>query len=153
MYSDVEGNNVTLQRQENKKSFGEQINGLPSKTDTRGNKNSSSQTWIIQENNEMQQDGMTISFTKQESNQYSYWNILHCFTIIASTVALTAPIHLFPQHNVIDFPEYWYEIMPAVSASFLLYLLIIAILRFGIFFPDVVALRTMMMMRVMLHLL
>ena len=144
MYSDVEGNNVTSQGQENRKNFGEQIKDLPSKSDIRGNKNSSNQTWIVRDDNDMQNNGMSKSSMEQESNQCSYWNLLHCFTIIASTVALTAPIHLFPQHNVIDYQEYWYEIMPAVSASFLLYLLIIAILRFGIFFPEVVALRTIL---------
>ena len=113
-------------------------NELSMKHDKGFQKNSNSQTWISGPQN----DGINQSLTEEERSGFSYWNFLHCFTIIASTVALTAPIHLFPQHNVIDLQEYWYEIMPAVSASFLLYLLIIAILRFDIFFPDVPELRT-----------
>ena len=68
------------------------------------------------------------------ANKCSHWNILYSLVILASSVVLTSPIHLMPQHNAVESPEYWYEFMITTTMTFLLYLLLIAILRFKIFF-------------------
>ena len=52
----------------------------------------------------------------------SLWNCLYILVIFISSITFSIPILVFPQHNSIDHPEYWYEniIISCLTALFTL---------------------------------
>ena len=59
-----------------------------------------------------------ISKTKNDG----YSNLLYFFLVIPSCVLLPFAIIIIPVHNVVEFPEYWYETMMIVNLSLNVYL-------------------------------
>ena len=68
---------------------------------------------------------------------WSYWSLCYALFALVICIVFTIPITLIPQHNVIESPEYWYEMMIPTTLCVLLYWSILAILRFKVFFEDI----------------
>ena len=43
----------------------------------------------------------------------SYWNGLYVIMFLACVVLFSSPAIVFPMHNAIEFPKYWYELLLA----------------------------------------
>ena len=41
----------------------------------------------------------------------SYWNCLHSLSILFACILYTSCLTLFPRHNTILYPDYWYELL------------------------------------------
>ena len=52
---------------------------------------------------------------------WSYWSLCYAFFALIICIVFTIPITLIPQHNVIESPEYWYEMMIPTTLCVLLY--------------------------------
>ena len=46
-------------------------------------------------------------------SKVSYWNGLYAIIFLACIVLFSSPVILFPMHNAIEFPKYWYELLLA----------------------------------------
>ena len=68
---------------------------------------------------------------------WSYWSLCYALFALVICIVFTIPITLIPQHNVIESPEYWYEMMIPTTLCVLLYWSILAIMRFKVFFEDI----------------
>ena len=80
-----------------------------------------------------QADNYTISMT----NNGGYSKLLCCFLILPCCVLLPFAIILIPQHNLVEFPEYWYETMIIANLSLNTYFVFISHLRYKTFFRDI----------------
>ena len=78
----------------------------------------------------------------QLENDWSYWDLLYAMAALAICLAFTIPITLIPQHNAIESPEYWYELMMPTTVCVLLYWSVLAVMRFMVFFKDIQSLAT-----------
>ena len=47
----------------------------------------------------------------QMPKEVSYINGLHIFSVVAFCILLSSPVILIPQHDAIQFHEYWYEVL------------------------------------------
>ena len=72
-----------------------------------------------------------------ELNDWSYWNISYAGLAILCCSIFVCPMTLVPQHDVIIFPEYWYEFMITTTCCVLTYWTILAMMRFKVFFQDI----------------
>ena len=66
----------------------------------------------------LKQRSRQMYLTLQTSTHSSYWNIFHFISIIAFCLVLSSPLILFPQHNAIKNPKYWYEGVIVVQFSY-----------------------------------
>jgi hypothetical protein len=46
-------------------------------------------------------------------SKVSYWNGLYAIMFLACIILFSSPAILFPMHNAIEFPKYWYELLLA----------------------------------------
>ena len=49
------------------------------------------------------------------------WNSFYIFIILVTSISLTIPATLFPLHNLMRYPKYWWEMIPAYILSISVY--------------------------------
>ena len=76
-------------------------------------------------------------FIGSGSEESSYKDLGYMAFIPISCITLSAGLTLIPQHSLIDQPEYWYELSIPLTMSFLSTYMVLAILRFKVFFKEV----------------
>ena len=57
----------------------------------------------------------------------SYWNIMFCPFIVALCICFVSPVILFPQHDGLLCPDFWYELMINANLSFCLGLTLVVV--------------------------
>ena len=104
-------------------------------------KGQAEQIWAIAMSEERQ-----AQWFKEEKKvlrkDWSYWSWLYAVAALVICLVFTIPITIIPQHNVIEFPEYWYEVLIPTTLCILLYWSVLAIMRFKVFFEELVSLAT-----------
>ena len=60
---------------------------------------------------EMKNDDPEENVQDSPWNDAAYINGLHLFSVIGVCIILSSPVILIPQHDAIQFKEYWYEIL------------------------------------------
>ena len=71
---------------------------------------------ISQENPQEEED-----YQPRAVQKIGYWNGLYAIVILGICVACTSTITMIPQHNIFEYPEFWWEqiFLPGVFASLL----------------------------------
>ena len=104
-------------------------------------KQQAEQIWAIAMSEEKQ-----AQWFKEEKKvlrkDWSYWSWLYAVAALVICLVFTIPITIIPQHNVIEFPEYWYEVLIPTTLCILLYWSVLAIMRFKVFFEELASLAT-----------
>ena len=74
----------------------------------------------------------------------SYWNGLYIFAVLVYAILFPSLMLVIPQHDVIKYPEYWYELMIIYTLVFPAYLTLTTIQQWNIFFKisEMLSLRT-----------
>ena len=54
----------------------------------------------------------------QMPKEVSYINGLHIFSVVAFCILLSSPVILIPQHDAIQFHEYWYELLITFALTY-----------------------------------
>ena len=58
----------------------------------------------------------------------SYINGLHIFSVLGFCILLSSPVIILPQHDAIQFPEYWYELLITFALTYPIQWTLIAML-------------------------
>ena len=67
----------------------------------------------------------------------SYWNMIYIIVVLFACVLFSSPLILFPMHDQIENPGYWWETMIHVNLSYTLSSMLVAIYECKIIFKDV----------------
>ena len=62
------------------------------------------------------------------SEEVNYVNGLHIFSVLGICVLLSSPVVIIPQHDAIQFPEYWYELLMTFALTYPIQWTLIAML-------------------------
>ena len=72
-----------------------------------------------------------------EPKDARYQDLAYASLIPMICILMSAGFTLIPQHNILEEPEYWYEIAVPLTMSWMFGLIVLTLLRFKIFFKEI----------------
>ena len=69
---------------------------------------------VVKEENTSETDDNTIEFI----DEANFIQGLHVFSVVGLCILFSSPVILIPQHDAIQFPEYWYELLLTFSLTY-----------------------------------
>ena len=90
------------------------------------------------------EDGL-VDEANLEVKDWSFWNLFYAWLAIACCLLFCSPMFLFPQHNAVEQPEYWWELMIPCTLGLMSYFSLLCTLRLQVFFKDIGVKGTMKM--------
>ena len=83
---------------------------------------------VVEHNGKEDEEQKEFNNDNQGQNKATYWNVIHIFSIVGSCILFSSPVLLIPQHDTVQFPEYWYELLMTFSLTYPIHWTLLSIL-------------------------
>ena len=77
------------------------------------------------------------AITETGLDDWSLWSMFYGWLSVLCCVLFCVPFMVIPQHDVLEYPKYWYELMIPVTCGLMVFWAFLTTLRFHVFFKDI----------------